>query len=98
MAEGIPLQQAGNEVGKHLVSDKFEVLEEISRGGFGKVLRVRQTEFDRVYAAKVIKPEAATQESFKRLVREGQILTKLQHRNIVKVYLATLDEHEGLVV
>lgn len=81
-----------------LLAGKYEVISAVSRGAFGQIYRVRTPDFDKDLAAKVVTPEASTPESIKRLAREAQALSKLQHPNIVKVHTAAVDEKAGLVV
>src|SRR6185437_665515 len=80
-----------------LLAGKYEVLAEISRGGFGRILKVRQTGLHKVFAAKILADKTSAEEA-RRLAREGQILTKLSHPNILKVYSADVDQHVGFLV
>ena len=44
------------------------------------------------YGHEVVTADSATPESFKRLAREAQILSKLRHDNIVRVHSAAVDD------
>ncbi|MBM3882658.1 MAG: hypothetical protein FJ387_23535 [Verrucomicrobia bacterium] len=72
------------------LGDRYEVLEEIGRGGFGVVYRGRDRKLNRVVAIKRLLSErvggdqgAAVVQRFR---RESQLIALLNHRNIVQVY------------
>jgi serine/threonine protein kinase len=98
MSEHKQDERIGSNTGAALLAGKYEIIEDISRGGFGRVVKVRHVEIDRIFAAKVIIPDVASPESIKRLVREGQILNKLKHPNLVEVFASAMDEQQGLVL
>jgi serine/threonine protein kinase len=98
MSEHREDERIGVNTGAALLAGKYEIIEDISRGGFGRVVKVRQVDLDKIFAAKVIVPEQAGPDSIKRLVREGQILNKLKHPNLVEVVSSAMDEHQGLVL
>ncbi len=64
------------------VVSSYELLEEISSGGFGRVYRARHVDLDVIRAVKIpTDPELVRQ-----LRREGRILARLQHPRIVLVH------------
>ena len=66
---------------------KYELLEVLGAGGVGTVYRVRQIEFDRIVALKILHNDKAEDRDFvTRFVREAQALSKLNHTNIVSVF------------
>ncbi|MBV9001634.1 MAG: protein kinase [Solirubrobacterales bacterium] len=72
----------------------YRIEELVSRGGMGMVYRVRSVELDRVYALKVLAPEVAGDEEYRRrFTREIRIAAALRHPNIVAVH--NTGEHEG---
>ncbi len=88
----VPL--AASEVSNSLASDlveldlnRYEVEDELGRGGYGVVFRAHQKDLDRTVALKVLKsgPELAPT-TIDRFVREGRAVSKLEHPNIVRVY------------
>lgn len=65
---------------------KYRLLEEISRGGMGTVYRAEDTELDREIAIKVLNTPEANPDMAKRMVREAQIIARLEHPGIVPVH------------
>ena len=41
----------------HVLADRYEIIDEIGRGGFGMVYRARQVNMDREVAVKVLPPQ-----------------------------------------
>ena len=73
---------------------KYEILEEIGRGGFGTVYKARDTTLDRLVALKVLYPHLTSDPNFvARFQREARAVANLEHPNIVTVYDA--GEMEG---
>jgi formylglycine-generating enzyme required for sulfatase activity/tRNA A-37 threonylcarbamoyl transferase component Bud32 len=73
---------------------KYEIIEEIGRGGFAVVYRARDTDLDRVVALKVLHPYWAADADFvTRFHREARTAARLRHPNIVTVHEA--GEFEG---
>ena len=80
---------------KHLLSvandpdfggTKYRLLEEISRGGMGTVYRGEDTELNRQIAIKVLNTPETNTDVAKRMVREAQIIARLEHPGIVPVH------------
>jgi serine/threonine protein kinase len=80
---------------KHLLSvandpdfsaTKYHIIEEISRGGMGTVYRAEDTELTRQIAIKVLSAPETNPEIAKRMVREAQIIARLEHPGIVPVH------------
>jgi serine/threonine protein kinase len=70
-----------------LIAGKYELLEEIGKGGMGTVYRARHLSLDRIVAIKILSEELATTEEFReRFQHEATILAQLVHPNIVTVY------------
>jgi serine/threonine protein kinase len=65
---------------------KYRIVEEISRGGMGTVYRAEDTELDRQIAIKVLNGPAADSHLAQRMVREAQIIARLEHPGIVPVH------------
>lgn len=65
---------------------KYRIVEEISRGGMGTVYRARDSELDREIAIKVLSTPEVDSDLAKRMVREAQIIARLEHPGIVPVH------------
>ena len=65
---------------------KYRLLEEIATGGMGTVYRAEDTELDREVAIKVLNTAEASPDLAKRMVREAQIIARLEHPGIVPVH------------
>jgi eukaryotic-like serine/threonine-protein kinase len=66
---------------------KYEILEEIGRGGFAAVYKARDPSLDRIVALKVLHPYWSEDPSFATRFRgEARAAAKLRHPNIVTVY------------
>jgi serine/threonine protein kinase len=73
---------------------KYEIVEEIGRGGFAAVYKARDLDLDRVVALKVLAPHLTWDATFaKRFRLEARATAKLRHPNIVTIY--EVDETEG---
>ena len=74
---------------------KYEILEDLGRGGFGVVYKARDTVLDRVVAVKVLHPNLVNDLSFvSRFRNEARLAAQLDHPNIVPVH--DFGESEGL--
>jgi predicted Ser/Thr protein kinase len=87
------------EVEPALLGD-LELLEEIGRGGMGRVYRARDRKLDRIVAVKFLPPELASLPDFReRLEREARALARLAHPNVVAVHdLGREDEAPYIVM
>ncbi len=66
---------------------QLEILELIGRGGMGFVFKARQPHLDRFVALKLLPDKLAKDPQFaERFNREGRVLAKLNHPNIVSVF------------
>ena len=66
---------------------RYEILEEIGRGGFAIVYRARDTELDRLVALKELKPMLLQDTGWvRRFRREARAIARLDHPRIVPVY------------
>jgi serine/threonine protein kinase/tetratricopeptide (TPR) repeat protein len=77
-----------------LFARRYEIIEELGKGGMGKVYRVFDKKIDEEVALKLIMPEiAADAETIKRFSNELKLARKIGHRNVGKMY--ELMEEEG---
>ncbi|GAI86044.1 unnamed protein product, partial [marine sediment metagenome] len=73
---------------------RYEVIEELGKGGMGKVYRVFDKKLDEEVALKIIKHEIAYNgDSIDRFSNELKFARKVAHRNVCKMY--DLGENEG---
>ncbi|MEM7167276.1 MAG: serine/threonine-protein kinase, partial [Planctomycetota bacterium] len=66
----------------------YRVLAKLGEGGMGVVYRVEQENPRRIAALKVIRPGYATSEMLRRFEHEAQLLGRLQHDGIARIYEA----------
>lgn len=65
----------------------YEVVEVLGRGGFGVVLKARDTKLDRIVAVKTLSQSLATSATArKRFVREAKAAAAVKHENVVGIY------------
>ncbi len=66
---------------------QLEILELVGRGGMGFVYKARQQRLDRLVALKLLPDKLARDARFaERFNREGRVLARLHHPNIVTIY------------
>lgn len=66
---------------------RFELLEELGRGGMGVVFRARQTDLNRIVAIKMILVNRlASPDHIRRFYQEAQAAGRLSHPNIVGIH------------
>jgi serine/threonine-protein kinase len=77
---------------------RYEVVRTLGRGGMATVYLARDTQLGRPVALKVLAPELAGEERFrKRFVREARLAARVSHPNIVRVFDIAEDER-GLTI
>jgi len=67
-------------------STKYSFVKELGRGGMGTVYLAEDTELDRLVAIKVLNTLEVTDDLRNRMVREAQIIARLEHPGIVPVH------------
>ena len=73
---------------------RYEIVEELGKGGMGKVYRVDDKKIKEEVALKLLKPEiAADEKTIARFSNELKLARKISHRNICRMY--DLSEEEG---
>ena len=97
-------EDRGRASGRHSASDPnlgielagFRIERRIGRGGMGVVYRATDTQLGRTVALKILPPELAEDDGFrKRFIRESRLASSIDHPNIVPIYRA--GEHDGLL-
>jgi serine/threonine protein kinase len=70
-----------------IFADRYEVIEEIGRGGMGKVYKVYDRTVNEVVALKLIKPEIGFNEkAVERFRNELKFARKISHRHVCRLY------------
>jgi tetratricopeptide (TPR) repeat protein len=81
---------SSRDTGTHLLRGecvgRYVVLDEIGRGGMGRVLRAFDPELQREIALKEVASDRLGREGAQRLVAEARAMAKLSHPNVVAVY------------
>jgi serine/threonine protein kinase/tetratricopeptide (TPR) repeat protein len=72
---------------------RYEVIEELGRGGMGSVYRVMDKKINEEVALKLIRPEIVDKKTIDRFGDELKYARKIAHRNVCKMY--DLDEVDG---
>ena len=70
----------------------YNFIEELGKGGFGRVIKALSKSDNKYYAIKIIPIEGKSQEEIKKIQNESDILSKLNCENIVKYYDSDNDE------
>ena len=82
MAEQFSIPTVGD-----MIAGKYRVEEELGRGAYGVVFRAFQEELDRNVALKTLLPQAFLQKDIvSRFRREAQLITRLDHPNIIRLF------------
>ena len=72
----------------------YEILDKLGQGGMASVYRARQTSMNRIVALKILPRHLSRDDTYlQRFEREVNIVSQLEHRNIVPVH--DYGEHEG---
>ena len=64
----------------------LQILEEVGSGGFGRVFRAWEPTLARDVALKIIRPRDPRPETLGAILREGQLLARIRHPNVVTIY------------
>jgi serine/threonine protein kinase/tetratricopeptide (TPR) repeat protein len=77
-----------------IFASRYQIIEELGKGGMGKVYRVLDKRLQEEVALKLIKPEIASdRETIERFSNELKLARRISHRNIGRMY--ELMEAEG---
>jgi len=78
-----------------LFANRYQIIEELGKGGMGRVYRVLDKKLNEEVALKLIKPEIASDsETIERFSTELKLARKISHRNVGRMY--ELMEEAGL--
>jgi serine/threonine protein kinase len=82
-----------------VLGGRYEVEEELGRGGMAKVYRGTDTVLGRPVAVKILAPQFTDDPSFvNRFRREAQAAARLNHPNLVSVYDTGSDDGVHFIV
>ena len=74
-------------IGSVLVNGRFEILEQVGKGGMGEVYRARDRKLEEDVALKTIRQHLASDERvLQQFISEIRIARKVNHRNICRIY------------
>ncbi len=95
MGDALTMPGSGEKAGdggrkSEALEERYELLEELGRGGFARVWKARDRKLGRLVAVKRLTPEGLSgpegERTLERFRREAQAVASLNHRNIVGVY------------
>lgn len=79
-----------------LLAERYELIEEIGRGGFGMVFRGRQLNMDREVAIKILPPHfLSIPDVVERFKREARLASRLRHPNTITLH--DYGKHENIL-
>ncbi|XP_052767751.1 eIF-2-alpha kinase GCN2-like isoform X2 [Mya arenaria] len=93
--ELLPFITAWEASGQSRLTNEFHVLKLLGKGGFGDVIKVKNTLDGRFYAIKRIPLNPKSQHFKRKITREVKLLSRLNHENVVRYYnswIETSDE------
>ena len=68
-------------------ASRYEIIEELGKGGMGKVYKAHDAEIKEKVAIKLIRPEvAAGQKTIERFRNELKFARKIRHKNVCQTY------------
>lgn len=77
-----------------IFAGRYQIIEELGRGGMGRVYRAKDTKLNEEVALKLIKPEiASSKKTIERFSNELRLARKIRHNNVGSMY--ELLEEEG---
>ena len=82
----IPIVTSADASGQSRLTNEFEVLRWIGKGGFGDVIKVRNKLDAGLYAIKRIPLNPKSKQLTKKITREVKLLSRLNHDNVVRYF------------
>jgi len=77
-----------------MFAQRYEIIEELGRGGMGRLYRVLDTKIDQEVALKILRPEISRdQKTIDRFSNELRLARQVAHKNVCRMY--HLGEDEG---
>jgi hypothetical protein len=82
-----PADQTDGDIVRDALTDEYEIIDELGRGGMAIVFRAREKQLDREVAVKVLPFSLAFDGEFvERFQREARTAAQLEHPNIIPIY------------
>ncbi len=76
-------------------AERYQIIEELGRGGMGRVYKVMDTKVKEKVALKLLKPEiAADKKTIERFSNELKFARKIRHKNVCQMF--DLNEEKGI--
>jgi serine/threonine protein kinase/Flp pilus assembly protein TadD len=76
-------------------ADRYQIIEELGRGGMGRVYKAMDTKIKEKVALKLLKPEIASDEkTLERFSNELKFARKIRHKNVCQMF--DLNEEQGM--
>ncbi len=85
-------------MGTRIVADRYELIDEVGRGGMATVWRARDRRLQRIVALKLPRAELLDDVMIRRVEREARLAAGISHANVVTVYDSGIVEGEPYVV
>jgi serine/threonine-protein kinase len=80
-----------------MLGGKYKLLKKLGQGGMGTVYKAHDEKLDRIVAIKVLAKEFSSKDAYvQRFLREGRVMVKLDHPNVIRCYDIDKDEEKGL--
>jgi serine/threonine protein kinase len=86
------LQAEANPAQTESLADEYRIIDTIASGGMGVVYRAQQQHPERIVALKVIRPGLMTPEMLRRFEYEANMLARLEHVGIARIYHAGITD------
>lgn len=77
---------------KSRLDTEFEFLNNLGKGAYGDVLKVRNKLDNRQYAIKRIPLPARSKQLYRKMTREVELLSRLNHENVVRYYNSWIEK------
>ncbi len=84
--------------GQHSLESHIRIVEPLGEGGTALVSRATQLALRREVAVKALRPDMASREAARDLMREGFVLGVLEHPNIVPVHMLGKDDQDNPIL
>lgn len=82
----LPIMHTGLSSARSRLHIEFEVLQWLGQGAYGDVLKVKNILDNRQYAIKRIPLTSRSRQIYKKMTREVELLSRLNHENVVRYY------------